>query len=265
MFKIGSDPELFLRDSDGNLVPSFGLLGGTKDNPIATAHGAIQEDNVTAEINSIPAGSLSEFIENHRLIIQDLQEILKPLELKIDISGSALFSDELLSHPLARVAGCEPDFNAWSLSQNLPASYAATNMRAAGGHIHVSFDGAGDNPMTRVAFCKALDLELGLPSVILDPDQERRKMYGQAGAHRPKFLERDGFNGLEYRVLSNFWLKSDKLLKFVYEKVQLVDENLQELSEKADSIADELVSVINDGHPKDAIILCDSMGVKYAY
>ena len=274
MFTIGSDPEFFLRDSQNHLVPSFGLLGGTKTNPIATKHGFIQEDNVTAEVNSRPSSSLLEFINNHRLIIQDLEDILEPLKLRIDISGSALFPDELLSHPLAMIAGCEPDFSAWSMTRNKPVSYQTTNLRAAGGHLHIAFDKAKDSPMNSIAFCKAMDLELGLPSIILDTDQERRKLYGKAGAHRLKMTTphpdehgnsiTDAFDGFEYRVLSNFWLKSDKLLKFVYEKVQFIDDNLKELSEKAESIADELVYTINEGSPEDAMILCESMEVRYA-
>lgn len=264
MFTIGSDPEVFLRDKEGNLVSSIGLLGGTKKKPVATPHGFIQEDNVTAEFNSRPASSLDEFIENHRLIIQDLNDILVPLDLSVDISGSALFSDELLSHPKARIAGCEPDYNAWTRGRNIPTSYEDTNMRAAGGHLHIGFERAATDPVSRLAFTKALDLELGLPSVILDPDYARREMYGKAGSHRPKFLTKDGFDGIEYRVLSNFWLKSEGLLRFVYKKVQKVESELDYLSELADSISDELVNVINHGNSEDAIILCNSMGVEYA-
>lgn len=275
MLTVGSDPEFFLRDSKGNLVPSFGLLGGTKESPIKTPHGFIQEDNVTAEVNSLPAVNLEEFLHNHRLVLQDLEDIIKPLNLSVDIKGSALFTPELLSHPLAYIAGCEPDYDAWALTQNMPASYQGNLLRAAGGHLHIGFDEAKVDMMSRIAFCKALDLELGLPSVILDPDQERRSLYGKAGSHRPKLTQThpdvngntvtDDYDGIEYRVLSNFWMASESLQRFVYNKIKLVDENLRELSDKAESIKDELVDVINNGAPEDAIVLCNSMGVSYAH
>lgn len=261
---VGSDPEFMLRDSSNNLIPSFGLLGGTKANPIATAHGAIQEDNVTAEVNSMPAGSLSEFIDNHRLIIQDLKDILDPLNLHIDITASATFPDKLLSHPLARVAGCEPDFDAWSLTQNIPASYLHTNLRAAGGHLHIGFKEAKVSPRSRLDFVKALDLELGVPSVILDPDEVRRTLYGSAGSHRPKFKRIDGFDGIEYRVLSNFWTSSEELLRFVYSKIEYVNDNLYSLSAKAESLKDEIIYLVNQGNSHEATIFCKKNGVAYA-
>lgn len=263
-FTIGSDPEFFLRDLNGELVSSIGLLGGTKKSPRRTEHGYIQEDNVTAEVNTLPANCLEEFIHNHRLVMVDLADILKPLDLRVDISGSALFTDELLSHPMSQIAGCEPDFNAWDLNTNNATSYLTTNLRAAGGHLHIGSD-VMKTPMDRARFCRALDLELGLPSVIQDSDTERRALYGSAGAHRPKFKDSDGFDGLEYRVLSNFWMKNDELLKFVYNKVELVVNNFENLSEKADRLSSEIVSVINTGTALDAYRLCDKEGVSYAY
>jgi len=263
MFTIGSDPEFILRDLNGNLASSIGLLGGTKKSPRKTKHGWIQEDNVTAEVNSLPSHSLEEFISNHKLVMDDLMSILKPLDLTVDIIGSATFPSELLSHPLASIAGCDPDFNAWSLSVNPTANYQTTNVRAAGGHLHIGSN-IFKTPMDRIGFCKALDLELGVPSVIQDPDARRRELYGKAGAHRPKFLSQDGFDGLEYRVLSNFWMKSDELLRFIYSKVELIVNNFEEEVEKAESLQSHIVSIINKGSVEDAISFCNREGVAYA-
>ncbi|MOA35237.1 hypothetical protein D3C78_1566850 [compost metagenome] len=57
---------------------------------------------------------------------------------------------------------------------------------------------------------KQLDYYLGLGSLLYDPDVKRRTMYGAAGAFRPKPY------GVEYRVLSNAWLKSEELMGWVY-------------------------------------------------
>jgi hypothetical protein len=57
-----------------------------------------------------------------------------------------------------------------------------------------------------------MDLLIGIPSVLLDRDKnakERRKQYGKAGDFR--FQP----HGLEYRTLSNFWIKAYPLTSFV--------------------------------------------------
>jgi hypothetical protein len=43
----------------------------------------------------------------------------------------------------------------------------------------------------------------------------RRELYGKAGAFRPKPY------GVEYRVLSNRWLNSEALIRWVYNQSQL--------------------------------------------
>lgn len=249
---VGSDPEFMLRDMEGNLVSSVGLLGGTKHNPRKTKHGYIQEDNVTAEVNTLPANSLLEFLDNHRLIMEDLSEILEPLDLSVDIISSALFSDELLSHPSAQKAGCLPDYNAWLRCKNPRVHYSNTNIRAAGGHLHIGSDSMVD-PVTRMGFVKALDLVLGVPSVYMDEDVERRELYGKAGSFRPKELKKDGFNGIEYRVLSNFWMRSVENLTFAYTGIEKVHNNLQKYVTLAETFSEEILFLINEGSSKDAL------------
>jgi len=66
---------------------------------------------------------------------------------------------------------------------------------------------------------KALDAYLGLPSVLFEKDGMRRTLYGKAGAYRPTPY------GVEYRVLSNFWLTEEKYMRWVYQQVVSVTEN----------------------------------------
>ena len=54
-----------------------------------------------------------------------------------------------------------------------------------------------------------MDLVHGIISTVLDNSEaaiKRRKLYGKAGCHRPTSY------GVEYRVLSNFWMKSPQLV-----------------------------------------------------
>jgi hypothetical protein len=59
-----------------------------------------------------------------------------------------------------------------------------------------------------------MDFYLGLPSLVYDAATRRREMYGKAGAYRPKSY------GVEYRTLSNAWLNSAELIRWVYRATQ---------------------------------------------
>lgn len=261
---VGSDPEIILRDSNGELASAEGLLGGSKSQPRITNNGAIQEDGIAAELNPLPATSLLSFISNHKLVLGDLKEILEPLDLHVDISPSATFTDSLLDSFQARESGCERDFNAWKVSVNPIVSLEDTNLRAFGGHLHIGFERAKTDKMSRLAFVKALDMELAVPFTLYDDDKERRTLYGKAGAHRPKFLNKDGYDGVEYRVLSNFWLNSESMMSFVYSKIEYVSNNIDFLSGKADSLKDEIISIINTVDKTRAKAFCKDNGVSYA-
>lgn len=78
------------------------------------------------------------------------------------------------------------------------------------GHIHVGYD--DNNIETSLNIIKAMDLFLGVPSIVLDDDTDRRKMYGKAGCFRIKPY------GVEYRTLSNFWIASEELTNWVFEQ-----------------------------------------------
>lgn len=207
MITIGADPEVFLA-KNGKVVSAIGKVGGTKENPkYLSDEIAVQEDNVLAEFNIAPCTSKIEFVNRikHGLIL--LNEIANKKNCVIDIRASARFDNSQLRSSKARIFGCDPDYNAWTLLMNDPPSID-TNLRTAGGHIHVGMDSTRIIPTVR-----AMDLYIGVPSVLLDDDSERRMMYGKAGCFRHKKY------GLEYRTVSNFWLKSDDLISWVWDNV----------------------------------------------
>ena len=80
-------------------------------------------------------------------------------------------------------------------------------------HIHIGYD----NPTVpeSLRMIKLLDVFLGIPSVIIDPDKERRKLYGKAGAFR---LTKYGF---EYRTLSSYMMSKDSILNLICELLML--------------------------------------------
>ena len=266
MLMVGSDPEMQLVNKDGKVISAIDLIPGTKDNPFKTKHGSVQWDNIFAEVNSRPSKNVEEFINNHHLILNDLRDIIKPLDLKLGFMASVLADESLLSDTRANQAGCDPDFDAWNLCPNEPADYSITSVRASGGHLHCSFDQAQgeDGEDYRIRFVRALDLVLGVPSTIHDSDKDRRKYYGKAGSFRPKYSEQHGYDGVEYRTLSNFWLRSDSLMRFVWSGVETVYNNIVDLSDMAEQYKDEIIAIINNGSADEAVTLCNKLGVKYA-
>jgi hypothetical protein len=115
-----------------------------------------------------------------------------------------------LQTPHSQEFGCSPDYNAYTEDEN-PRPDSRTNLRTAGGHIHIGYDNVAID--TSLFLVKMCDLFLGLPSVLIDKDVDRRQLYGKAGAFRYKSY------GLEYRSLSNFWLRTKDDTAFIYEQV----------------------------------------------
>lgn len=217
---VGADPEFFLADNKGKPVPAVGLIGGTKDEPKFIFPGdtfsAVQEDNVMVEYNIAPAQTAEEFVKNHLIVQAYLDKAIKEKGLVPLLKPSAVFTKEQLESQQAQDIGCIPDFDAWLDRPNDRLSVKTLGLnRVAGGHVHVSYEFEGKRPdkYHQIEAVRMLDLALGVPSLMLDDDNIRRRYYGKAGAFRPKTY------GVEYRTLSNFWLVNDNLLKWVFNQV----------------------------------------------
>jgi hypothetical protein len=280
----GSDPELALLNNKGELISAQEVIPGSKREPFKTKHGSVQPDNIFAEFNSLACSSITEWVENHHLVLQDLDDILQPLDLQRKII-TGLFADEsLLQHPETRISGCNPDFNAYSplgvLQTNRPANYQGSTFRGTGGHLHLGIEGFSNKVEDMQEIIRALDLTLGLPSVILDTTEgtlQRKDYYGQAGSFRyktkSKFFEYNGrkerkpidsYDGVEYRTLSAFWLASDKLMEFVYNGMVVAIENVEELARFARLYSMEIQQTINEGLKDEAIRFMDELGINYS-
>ena len=241
-FTIGADPEFFAEDKDGKVRSIIGLLHrGSKHNPVLLDdHGDFKmlEDNVAAEYNIPPTDDKEKFIKNILYPQQAIASILKTKDYSISTKASASFPDEELQDELAWVFGCEPDYNAWSMSENEKPQCEDSNFRSCGGHVHVGYDWQGDiaNVQRKV---QNMDVWLGIWSVIVDPDKDRKKLYGKPGAFRPKPY------GFEYRVLSNFWIFDPKLISEVFDRTS------QAMDESRDFVVDrkeEIIQIIDQGN-----------------
>lgn len=208
---IGSDPELFLFDPKELMYrSSVGLVGGTKSNPIPMWGDKpgffVQEDNVTVEFNTPPVTELADFVDGIKYSVQQIKNHAKRLGYEVRADASAYFSPTELLSDAARHFGCDPDMNAWTGKMNSRPCADNEELRSCGGHIHVGNIGEV-HPRHLI---QAMDLYLGVPSVVMDQDTDRKQLYGKAGACRIKPY------GVEYRVLSNFWLKSEDLTRWAF-------------------------------------------------
>ena len=202
----------------GKKVPASTVLSSKKGVQIPVKGGNLEVDGTALEFNISPAKDSESFLRNVNGVLEILKKTAKVDDLSFEPVADWGF-DLLSTLPKEAVEmGCNADFNAWREAIN-PRPEVTIPFRSAGAHIHIGFceDGAPDDQFYLEyisEFVRELDFYLGLPSVVLDAHKDsprRRELYGKAGAFRPKKY------GVEYRTLSNFWLASDKLKKWVYD------------------------------------------------
>lgn len=210
---VGCDPEVFVKQN-GLFRSAHGLIKGDKKNPQKVRRGAVQVDGMALEFNIDPAASEDEFCIN----VQDVFEQMKLMvpEYEVVATPVAHFDSAYMkSQPEAALElGCDPDYNSWNRQANIKPN-ADRPMRTASGHVHIGWTNGEDinnpdhvNNATEAG--KQMDFFLGLPSLMYDKDTLRREMYGKAGCVRIKPY------GVEYRTLSNMWLNSENLMRWVF-------------------------------------------------
>jgi hypothetical protein len=248
---IGCDPEVFVKQN-GIFRSAHNLIQGDKKNPQKVSRGAVQVDGMALEFNIDPAATEAEFLLN----VQTVYDIMCSMVPTYEVVATPVadFSLEYLqSQPKeALELGCEPDFNAYTLDIN-PRPDGERPMRTASGHVHIGWTNGEDpsdvNHINRAsAVVKQMDFFLGLPSLVYDQDTRRREMYGRAGACRYKSY------GVEYRTLSNAWLNSPELIKWVFRVAKRGVERLMEGESLAAKYGD-IQNIINTSDLKAAMAI----------
>lgn len=243
---IGSDPELFIvNNKTGLVVSSIGLIPGKKKEayrPDGMPKGyGLQIDNILAEFNIPPVKNKEDFIHHINYMKDYIDNYVKEKnpDLGIKCCASQYVPWDQLESEEACLFGCDPDYNVYTEDVNPKPEGDKTNLRSAGTHIHVSYD--NPNIKQSLALVKCMDLYLGLPSVFMDPDKDRRKLYGKAGSFRMCPY------GVEYRPMSSFFISNDELIGFLFDSTKRaiahVQLNLQlpngDLVQKAINTGDE--------------------------
>jgi hypothetical protein len=216
---IGTDPEFFIKKNKKYIAAQNANIIGTKEQPAPLpGGGTVQRDNVLVEFATPPAKNMADFIKKIKSCLHDIHKMV-PNEHDIVAEPSASLTEDQLIDPETQEFGCDPDFNAYTRSVNDPPWCPDPCFRSSGAHIHVGC--LNDNGKVkkglefmvdfngRLDLVKAMDLLLGVVAVTLDNSEaavQRRQLYGKAGCHRPTTY------GVEYRVLSNFWMKSPQLV-----------------------------------------------------
>ena len=254
---IGADPEVFFMDKEGNPRSAEGLVGGTKAAPKEILGDiikgiAVQEDNVAAEFNIPPATRAKDFSANINRALKYLTKVAKDKDMTLAYISAAHFSAEDLSTPHAKKLGCEPDINIWAKAENAPP-FPHSTMRTAAGHVHIGW--LEPTFPERELIVKGMDLFLGVASIPCTFKNDRRTMYGRAGACRVKPY------GVEYRTLDNFWIASHLNREFVFRQSLAVIEVIKNMGhvdflEMVDEFGDDIQDCINNHRQDKALELC---------
>lgn len=230
---FGCDPEFFFAKK--TLKGRVGrIIGAEKIIPkegvqVGNNTGAIIVDGVQAELNPKPSAcrqNHAKLIHHALLRVSQLMKSNRRKRITINWKPTVRVTpSELRSlSPEYRILGCSPSLNAYDehIEMPDPTTYP---YRSAGGHIHIGFVYKdGKDPVRDLlkgdlkTVVKVLDIIVGNTCILIDRDEgniERRKAYGRAGEYRKPP------HGLEYRVLSNFWLKDYKLMSFVFGLMRL--------------------------------------------
>jgi len=254
-FSIGSDPELFLKkEIDGIMeyFPAVTVVPGNKykPTPIDDEGRNILVDNVMLEFNTLPTLDVNSFIKEHLTFLIFLKKEMLKKKCVISKESFVTFHPRFLKSESAETFGCEPDYNAYTLDENISPE-ATVDYRTAAGHIHIGYD--NKDYKKSIELIKLLDLTLGVNSVLVDSDRHRRMMYGKAGAHRMKDF------GFEYRVLSNYWIFDKIKLLEVYKGVERAFE-LYNIGYSMDkSLEKKVIKTINNYDTKMAMEIMNKL------
>lgn len=246
---IGTDPEFFIQNKDGKLISSIGIIEGTKDIPnklkFLGAGFAIQKDNVLGEFN-VPHGYTAQEVSNNISIMKAyISGLLESKGLHPVYAASGVYEDDQLTSDEAKEFGCSPDYNAWTNDVNKKPEGTSTNLRSGGAHQHIGYDGKTAKRSRDII--KAMDVFVGVPSVIFDTDTKRRSLYGKAGCFRHTIF------GVEYRTPSGFILSNPKLTEWCFNQIFEAINYLNEFG--IDEINNDgawIVETINSGNIEEA-------------
>lgn len=274
---LGCDPEFFFT-KDGKvigseaIIPKEGLRSGGYDQG-----GLTVIDGVQAELHPSPASCREILARGIRDCLITVNSSAGSKGVKVDFRQVVDIEKEELDKMADenKKFGCSESMNTHKAGINKVTTISADPLkylkRSAGGHIHMgapktvevrtghtpdgfSTWGTLSNSYFEVLknpehLVPILDILVGNTCVMLDTDpanKERRKNYGKAGEYRlPSY-------GLEYRTLSNFWLRGMPLFSFAFGLARQAVNLCQQSTDEHD-YRKELMSLVSMSDIRKAI------------
>lgn len=215
----GCDPEFFVVDEKEEVIPAWTFL------PEKQAGDTVYWDGFQAEF-VVPdgRGCLEEL---NAQIKYNLEQVL--CRARVKNPKAEISMQNVVTLPMATLMGadkkhvelgCSPSLNVYGDRGKEVEDPVRLEQRFAGGHQHfgISFDARRKEKQVETLI-RALDAVVGVAGVSLAAQWDnplRRVYYGRAGEYRlPHY-------GIEYRVLSNFWLIHPAIAMLVNELFRVV-------------------------------------------
>lgn len=218
MITIGTDFEVPIIDKNNTPISAVGIVGGTKKEPLSIGNGCgRQEDNVAAEFTMPPSTDFDSFMGYIQYCLNEGTKIIKKFnsDYRFYITSSLRYPESELRSEKAMEFGCEESMCVHTFMPSFrPEPAEVGNLRTFGFHIHIG--NIKEEYVEDVV--RWMDVLVGIPSLILDTDTERRKIYGNAGDFRFKPY------GLEYRSLGSGLLANQESIRFVWDQTQVAVE-----------------------------------------
>lgn len=220
---LGCDPEFFF-ERGGQVIGAEKVLTPDRkivstsykyDGPSSSKGEKFVLDGVQVELNPRPntcranlGNEIAAAFRALRVHLKSMGDVKASFKTVVEVSQQELDS---LSDK-AKVFGCAESLNTYDKGACVGVDASTYLKRSAGGHIHLGFSGDHAMMAARERLVPILDVFVGNTCVLIDRDPEqaeRRKVYGRAGEYRLPT------HGVEYRTLSNFWLRAYPLMSMV--------------------------------------------------
>lgn len=212
MVKIATDSELFIKDGEFILPPSV-VTKGTKDSPEPIGGGnTLQQDGASVEFATPVCSSWRELSANITHCIDEIKRRIPQGSEIIHSSVVEVPDFQLEDNPEWSVSGCSLDYH--DGEEREPIEFDS-NLRFAGGHIHLDYQG------DEVNLSRALDKCLYFPYLrthLSLSEAKRMEFYGLNSVYRSKSY------GIEYRSMPNTWVLSEETIRSVWEQVEMAIE-----------------------------------------